>query len=394
MNPQYFENSTAGRPLRVGQGAAAYWAFIPAPLPPEIEFDAKLVQTLSDADRALGELAGLGRMLPNPNLLVQPFIRREAVLSSRIEGTRADITNLYAYEAGQLHLPGFAPPVPEEDVREVLNYVHTLEYGLQRLATLPVSLRLVRELHARLMQDVRGDYATPGEFRHSQNWIGEPGCMLNDADFVPPPVPQMHGALDAWEKYIHADDSLPPLIRLALIHYQFEAIHPFIDGNGRVGRLLNSLLLANWNLLPYPLLYLSAYFERHRPAYYDHLMAISTSGQWKEWLIFYLEGVVSQAQDAIRKAKQLQDLQLTWRERLIQVSRASVLPLRLADSLFKAPAITIPQAQELLEVTYHSARRNVEKLCQEQILQQVDDASYNKVFIAPAILKIVIGDKS
>jgi Fic family protein len=215
--------------------------------------DKDLVRTLSDADRALGELAGLGRTMPNPHLLIAPFIRREAVLSSRIEGNQADITDLYAYEAGQLPLFTEVKPVPPEaDVKEVGNYVTAMEYGLNRLHTLPVSLRLIRKLHERLTEGVRGERATPGEFRRSQNWIGSPGCTLNDSEFTPPPVPEMHDALDAFEKYLHTENAYHPLLRLAFIHHQFEAIHPFLDGNGRIGRLLISLLLVNWDLLPLP----------------------------------------------------------------------------------------------------------------------------------------------
>lgn len=393
MNPQLFQDGAAGRPYRVGRGETAYWAFIPNPLPPALDFDIRLIQTLSDADRALGELAGLAGMLPNPDLLVHPFIRREAVLSSRIEGTRADITNLYAYEAGQLHLPGFAPPVPEEDVREVLNYVHAMEYGLERRETLPVSLRFVRELHERLFAGIRGQ-ATPGEFRRTQNWIGRPGCTLNEATYVPPPVPQMQEALAAWESYIHADDDLPPLVRLALIHYQFEAIHPFLDGNGRVGRLLNSILLVDWGLLPYPLLYLSAYFESNRPAYYDALFHVSTRGDWANWLNFYLQGVITQGEDGISRARQLLDLQLHWRATLSQDARTSILMGRLADYLFEWPILTIPRVQQFLDVSYPTAKSYVEKLARAGIVKAGARSAQGKIFYAPAILRIMAGLKT
>ena len=389
MNPERFRNSTAGRLVRVGQGEAAYWAFVLHPLPPDLPADWELARSLSEADRALSELAGVGRTMPNPHLLIGPFVRREAVLSSRIEGTQADITDLYAYEAGQLPLPGVEPAPPESDVREVLNYVRALEYGLERLDTLPVSLRLIRELHERLMAGVRGEHATPGEFRRSQNWIGPPNCTLNEARFVPPPVPQMHKALDAFEKYLHGDTVYPPLVRLALVHHQFEAIHPFVDGNGRIGRLLISLLLVEWKLLPLPLLYLSVYFYRYQQDYYDLLLAVSERGDWRDWVLFFLRGVTDQAQDAIVCAKQLQDLQITWRERLMQ-ARTSALLLRLADSLFASPIITIPEAKRLLGVTYHSAQRNVERLVEARILQPADDASYGKTYLATEILDIIV----
>ncbi len=388
MNLERFRTSPTGRLIRVGQGKTAYWAFVPHPLPPDLPLDWELVSVLTRAEHAVGELSGVGRTMPNPHLLIGPFMRREAVLSSRIEGTRADIADLYAYEAGQLSLPGLKPPLPESEIREVLNYVHALEYGLERLATLPVSLRLVRELHERLLEGVRGEYATPGEFRRSQNWIGPPGCPLNEARYVPPPAPQMREALDAWEKYLHHENRYPPLVRLALIHYQFEAIHPFVDGNGRIGRLFLSLLLVEWELLPLPLLYLSAYFYRHRQEYYDLLLAVSEQGAWREWVLFFLRGIIEQAQDAIVRGQRLQDLQAAWRQRLAQ-ARASALLLRLADALFESPVITIPMAQNLLGTTYHSARRNVERLVQEGILQPVDDArSRSRTFTATEILDI------
>jgi Fic family protein len=389
MNIERFQTSPSGRLLKIGVGEAAYWAFVPNPLPPALPFDAELVRTLSDADRALGELAGLGRTMSNPHLLIGPFIRREAVLSSRIEGTQADIADLYAYEAGQLPLPGLKPIPPESDVREVLNYVRAMEYGLKRLSTLPVSQRLMCELHERLVEGARGEQATPGEFRRSQNWIGRPGCTLSDATFIPPPATEMLTALGTLEEYIHQTSDHPPLIRLGLIHYQFEAIHPFLDGNGRIGRLLISLLVVDWNLMPLPLLYLSAYFERHRQEYYDLLLAVSEHGAWRDWLVFFLRGVAEQARDAIVRAKRLQDLQLDWRDRLTH-ARASALLLRLADSLFESPMLTIPQAQRILNLTtYRSAQLNVEKLVAAGILQAVSDSSYGKSFLAVEILNAI-----
>lgn len=388
MNPERFRNSSSGQLLRVGQGEAAYWAFVPAPLPPDLPADWELTRTLSAADRALSELSGLGRTMPNPHLLIGPFVRREAVLSSRIEGTQAGIADLYAYEAGQLPLPGMEPSPPTADVQEVLNYVNALEYGLKRLETLPVSLRLMRELHERLLTGVRGHHATPGEFRRSQNWIGPPGCTLNDATFVPPPVPQMHEALAALETYLNGDDHYPPLLRLALVHYQFEAIHPFLDGNGRIGRLLISLLLVQWGLLPLPLLYLSAYFYRHRQDYYDLLLAVSERAAWRDWLLFFLRGVAEQAGDAAARAKRLQDLQQAWHDRLSQ-ARVSALALRLADALFNTPILTIPQAARLLDVTYPSAQRNVEKLVEAGILQLIGEAVYGKTYMAVEIMNAI-----
>ena len=244
MNPEDFISNSSGHIVRTPQG---YWAFVPNPLPPDLEWSPGLIALLSEADRSLGELAGLGRSLLNPHLLVRPFMRREAVLSSRIEGTQASLTDLYTYEAVQMSLFEIAG-----DVREVQNYVRAMEYGLERLETLPVSLRLIREIHAQLMEGARGEHWNPGEFRHTQNWIGPQNSTLENATFVPPPPDEMLQALTRLESFLHASSDLPPLIRLGLIHYQFEAIHPFLDGNGRVGRLLSSLLLCAWGLLPQP----------------------------------------------------------------------------------------------------------------------------------------------
>ena len=388
MDVERFRNSPSGRLLRIGAGDAAYWAFVPNPLPPDLPFDAELVRILSDADRALGELSGLGRTMPNPQLLIRPFVRREAVLSSRIEGTQADIADLYAYEAGQLPLAGVKPVPPQSDVREVYNYVRALEYGLERLSTLPVSLRLTRELHERLMEGVRGDQATPGEFRRSQNWIGRPGCSLNEAEYVPPPVPEMSEALDAFEKYLHGEDSYPPLMRLAFIHYQFEAIHPFLDGNGRIGRLLISLLLVNWNLLSLPLLYLSAYFECHRQDYYDLLLAVSERGAWREWVMFFLHGVAEQAIDANNRAKRLQDLQIEWRRQL-QKARVTGLVFGIVDSLFESPMISASDVVARFQVSHQAAMQALRRLEKMSLLQETSGRQRNRTYLATDIMRTV-----
>ncbi len=374
----------SGRIITVGTGEAEYRALVPAPLPPAVELDREIILALSDADRALGELAGVGRSVPNPQLLIRPFMNREAVLSSRIEGTEAGLEDLYRYEASDV--PGRARA--HSDAAEVANYVRALEYGLARLPELPLSLRLLREVHDKLMAGVRGEQATPGEFRRSQNWIGRPGCSLNEATFVPPPVPEMQNALSKLESYLHADNSLPPLVRIAAVHYQFESIHPFLDGNGRVGRLLISLLLSHWNLLPLPLLYLSAYFERNRQDYYDHLLAVSLHGAWREWLLFFLRGVTEESHDASGRLKLLEDLQIEYRQKVIGLG-GSVLPLQLVDHLFSVPVVTVSEAQEILGVTYHSARLAVRKLVDLGILQKPSEAVYGKRFVASEILHAV-----
>jgi len=373
--------------MQVGKGAKAYWSFLPNPLPPAIHLDSETICTLSNADRALGELAGLGRTLPV--LFIDSFIRREAVLSSRIEGTQADIIDLYAYEAGQkLLFTGLKSIPPESDVKEVKNYVRAMEFGLERQKTLPVSLRLIREIHEKLLEGVRGEKATPGEFRRSQNWIGLPGSTIKDATFVPPPPPEMNEALDAFEKYLHRDNLFPPLVKLAFIHYQFEAIHPFLDGNGRVGRLIVSMLLVSWNLLPTPLLYLSAFFEKNREQYYSLLLSISRDGAWHDWVLFFLKGIEEQARDACVRAKQLQDIQKDWYQRLKKLEYSGA-ELKLADSLFTEPFLTIPRAQKLLELkNYRTAKSCVEKLVKAGILRQ-PVGKYGKTYIPNELFDIM-----
>lgn len=388
MNLERFKNSPSGRVVKVGQGEAACWAFVPHPLPPVLNLDAELVRILSDADRALGELAGLGRTMPNPDLLIRPFIRREAVLSSRIEGTQTDISDLYRYEAMRMAPSGMKPAPSDADAREVFNYVRALEHGLERVQTLPVSLRLVRELHERLMEGVRGGKATPGEFRRSQNWIGKAGCTLNDADYVPPPAPEMSDALGAFEKYLHSGNDHPPLVRLAFIHYQFEAIHPFLDGNGRIGRLLLSLLLVNWKLLPLPLLYLSAYFERYRQDYYDLLRAISERGAWRDWLAFFLRGVSEQSQEANQMAKRLQDLQLKWRSEL-QKTHLPALVLGIADHLFQQPFVSAAELQEQFGISHPTAMQSLKRLVDKGILKEITGKERHRRYVAEQILQIV-----
>ena len=388
MNHRDFEKSPAGRVIKAGLGNAAYWAFVPNPLPANLSPEWELTRLLSDADRAVSELGGLGRTLPNPSLLVSPFLRREAVLSSRIEGTQSDITDLYFYEAGQLALPGMEKSASHEaDVHEVFNYVRALEYGLERLENLPASLRLLREIHALLLKGVRGEYATPGEFRTRQNWIG--GATINEAVYVPPPVAEMTSALAAFENYLHAqNDEYPPLIRLAFIHYQFEAIHPFVDGNGRIGRLLLSLMLVHWNLLPLPLLYLSAYFESHRQEYYAHLLAISQRCAWREWVIFFLNGVTQQAQDTQRRVKQIQDLQSEWDTEL-QKNHVTALTLGAAHALIETPILSANLLVKKLDISHQGAMKILRKLEFLGLVKEITERKRDRLYFSPAIMEIL-----
>lgn len=383
MNPRDFEHATSGKVIKAGPVEAPYWAYCPAELPPNFTLDLKLSKLLSEADRALGELAGLGRNLPNPSLFVSPFLRREAVLSSRIEGTQSDLTDLYFFEAKQGPLPGMEGYVKlEEDTREVYNYVQALEHGLKRLDTLPVSLRLLCEIHELLLMGVRGENKTPGKFREKQNWIG--GADINSAIYVPPPIDEMKTALYALENYLHTDDEFPPLIRLAFIHYQFEAIHPFVDGNGRIGRLLLSLLMVNWQLLPIPLLYLSPYFEHHRPTYYDLLLSTSQYGNWKEWIEFFLQGVVHQSKDTILRAKRLQDLQSSWRNELLH-QRAPALTVSAMEMLFEMPLLFANMLVAKFGIAHQSAMGILRRLEALNIIQETTGQHRNRIYIAPAI---------
>jgi Fic family protein len=385
MNPAKFRKEGAGRLLKIGQ---EQWAFSPNPLPPQLEVTWELAERISDADRALGELAGVARTIPNPHLLIEPFTRREAVLSSRIEGTQATLTELFSAEAGA------RKEGPSEAVREISNYVHALEYGLKRLKQLPVSLRLIKELHERLMKDVRGKYFSPGEFRRAQNFIGPPGCKLENATYVPPPIPQMKEALDRFEKYLHESRRvLPPLVRLSLIHYQFEAIHPFWDGNGRVGRLLITLLLCSEGLLPQPLLYLSAYFERNRKEYYRLLLDISQTGNWMDWLRFFVNGVSEESRDAVARSNQLLVLRQEYRGTL-QAQKVPGRTLELMENLFKEPVITVAAARELLKLTTRSAQQNVDRLLQAGILKEITGKKRYRVFVAQRIIQIVEADQA
>jgi len=375
MNQADFQAPGAGR---VVQAPGGYAAFVPAPLPPDLSYDASLVLALSRADAALSELSGLGRQLPNPHLLIAPYVRREAVLSSRIEGTRASLSDLLLDEAD-----GERPE--DADVREVRNYVEALEYGLQRLRDLPLSLRVVRELHERLMRGVRGDKATPGEFRRSQNWIGPAGSTPATAPYVPPPPPEMMDCLANWEAFLHDRDGLPDLIQCAVMHEQFEAIHPFLDGNGRVGRLLITLFLVERGRLSQPLLYLSEYIEARRQEYYDALQRVRTEGDWTGWLRFFLVGVEETARAAVRQASRLMDLPESYRQRLSRKPNA----LKLLDELFVNPYLTATRAVRVLGVSDPTARQAIALLQGEGLLGEVTGRSWGRIYLARPILEAI-----
>lgn len=353
-------------------------AFVPDPLPPKLEWSADIVAAATEASLVLGRLAGQGGSLENPHLLIRPFVRREAVLSSRIEGTQATISEILADEAGA---PVDRAP---DDLKEVRNYVLALEKGVKLLDELPLSLRLVKDLHRMLMKGVRGDSAAPGEFRRIQNWIG--GRTPETARYVPPPPDKLAACLDAWEKYLHERD-LPPLIQAALIHYQFEAIHPFIDGNGRVGRLLITLFLIERKVLPSPLLYLSAFFEASRGDYYDLLTAVTERDAWKGWILYFLRGITNQSQDALSRVERINRLRDEWNRSL--TTRLSSNIMKLLDRITANPFITVKGAEQELGVAFTTAQRSIDILVDRKILAPTDDAKRGRVYVAKRLLDIL-----
>ena len=380
MDAALFKSSSSGKVVRATGG---YWTFVPSPLPPDLEWNTALVSQISRADLAVGTLSGLGETLPNPHLLIYPFIRREAVLSSRIEGTQSSLSDLLLFEATQIE--------KQKDVKEVQNYVRAVEYGLKRLNDLPLSLRFIRELHEILMDGVRGEHATPGEFRQSQNWIGDSGATLNEATFVPPSVPEMQGCLDQLEKFLHSDTKLPPIVQAAMIHYQFETIHPFLDGNGRIGRLLVTLFLCQKNVLTKPLLYLSAFFERYRQEYYKLLLKVSQIGAWKEWIGFFLKAVTEQSEDAVSRSRHLLELLRNYSQ-IAREKRLTPTAIRLVELIFMKPVLNAKTAQEFLNVSYPSAQNAISSLEEAGILIEVTGRRRAKAYSANDILKVLDGE--
>lgn len=377
MDPKDFASDRAGRVVKTLSG---YWAFIPAPLPPDITYDPALALLLSQADAALSELSGLGRYLPNPDLLIAPYVKREAVASSRIEGTQADLSDLLLDEIQPQRTP------PGSDVKEVRNYVAALNRGIRRLDKLPLAGRLVRDLHEVLMQDVRGQERAPGEFRRSQNWIGSPGCTLIEATYVPPPHdPEMHECLKHWERFVNERGRMPELVQCALIHEHFEAIHPFLDGNGRIGRLLITLFLIERGRLSQPLLYLSSYIEQHKADYYALLQRIRAHGDWSSWLRYFLAAIRDTSRSAIEQSQSILKLRERYRQKLRKEHRA----LALLDELFINPYTTAARAADKLGVSPPTASKTIRVLEKIGMLREVTGREWARVWVARPILKAV-----
>jgi len=381
MNIARLSKSTSGRLVKNLDGQ---WAFVPAPLPPRIEYTSKLVNLIADAHKVLGALDGMGRTLPNPDLLVMPYMRREAVSSSGIEGTQASLSDLFRFEAARTNSP------EDSDVREVHNYVTAMRHGLQRLKELPLSLRLVRELHLKLMRGVRGQEQQPGEFRRRQNWVGPEKCRIQDSIYVPPPVEELDRTLTEWEAFLHAPEALPPLIKCAAVHAQFESIHPFLDGNGRVGRLLITLFLCEKGHLTLPLLYLSGYLEKNRGEYYGRLQSIREEGDWQGWIEFFLEAVLVQSHEAIQCADRILQLKEKYREILQKgAKRTTVSVLALVDSLFLNPYLRTSDAVGRMKVSIPTAQAAIDKLQSHGIVREITGRSRYRWYLAGELLDAI-----
>lgn len=357
-----------------------YKSFIPNPLPPSFELDKDLMNSLSRADYILGKLSMEGSRLPNPRILIRPFVFREAVLSSQIEGTQTTLGEMLAHDAG------IKVSRSEDELKEIKNYISALDYGILRLNELPLSLRLIKEIHEKLMHGVRGSHANPGEFRKTQNWIGSPGCTLNTAKYVPPLPDVLMDCLGDFEKFLH-DITLPPLIHAALCHYQFEAIHPFLDGNGRVGRLLITLLLIKRKILSSPILYLSAFFEATRDQYYKHLFEISSKAAWNDWFLYFLNGISIQGQDVLSRAERINSLIDDWKSKLVKSHNRVINDIITA--LASNPYCTTKQTAEKFGIAFTTAQRGIIKLKDLGILKETSHGKRNKVYCAKDILNIL-----
>ena len=366
--------------------AVGYKSFVPAELPPNppIQYDDELQGLLSLADRKLGRLDGVTQILPNPELFVAMYVKKEAVLSSQIEGTQASFVDVLSTEYNQ------ADDQRHDDVKEVINYVDAMNWGPEQLASFPLSLRLIRNIHARLIHNTRGANKNPGEFRTSQNWIGPAGCTLNTATFVPPTVPDMNVALGDLELFIHQEDFIPALVKIAMIHAQFETIHPFLDGNGRMGRLLITFWLCQQNILTKPLLYLSFYFKKNRAEYYDRLMAVRKNGDWENWIKFFLRGIAEVSDEATESARAILKIKEDATNALYKKDGTNSNYQRLLNYLFEQPFIKRSDVEQYLDVSNPTAGSILEVFCQMNILVDcTPDKARNKMYAFGKYLDIL-----
>lgn len=379
----FTEVSPRGGRLVVQQkGAEGYSAFVPHPLPPNppLQIDDEMGWLMERANRALGRLDGCIYTLPNPDLFLYMYVRKEAVLSSQIEGTQASLDDLLEYEG---EIEGKSSP---DDINEVSNYVDAMNYGLERLQELSLSLRLIKEIHARLMAGIRGGHKSPGEFRTSQNWIG--GTRPGNAAFVPPPANEVVTCLGDLEKFLH-DESVPPLLKAGLAHAQFETIHPFLDGNGRMGRLLIAFILCHDQVLEKPLLYLSLFFKKHRQEYYERLNAVRRDGDWEGWIKYYLQGVYEISKQATDAAKAIMDLMARDRQKVTGLGKAAPTALALLEMLYRKPYVTIPYVARELRISSPAASKAVNNLAALGILTEVSGKKRDRVFLHESYLSII-----
>lgn len=367
----------AGRAGRYIQQPGGYRAFIPAPLPPDppVHMDASMQVLLSQAELSLGRLDGSIQTLPDPDLFVFMYVRKEAVLSSQIEGTQSSLNDLLEAEAKIFRLD------QPRDVGEVLNYVNAMNYGLERLQMLPVSVRLIREIHKRLLKDVRGSQCRPGELRTTQNWIGPSGCALREATFIPPPPSEVLNALGDWERFLHDDHQMPFLIKVGLVHAQFETIHPFLDGNGRIGRLLITFLLCERGILQKPVLYLSYYFKRYRQQYYDLLQIIRDTGDWESWLEFFLKGIIEVSQEATITARHIVELREAHRALIIEhFGRVAANGLKVLEFLYSRPIIAVNDVAGMTRTSFTAANQLIQKFVAHGLLSEITGHTRNRQF--------------
>ncbi|MHB2149649.1 Fic family protein [Calditrichota bacterium LG25] len=355
-----------------------YKAFIPAPLPPEppIRLSSDMQILLSQADRALGRLDGSIEILPDADLFVAMYIRKEAVLSSQIEGTQSSLQDVLAAEAKML-----SPDRPR-DVDEVFNYINAMNYGLERIKAIPISVRLIREIHEKLLSGVRGHQRNPGELRKIQNWIGPSGCTLKEAIFVPPPPQIVPEVLNNLEKFLHEEHSLPLLIKVGVAHSQFETIHPFLDGNGRIGRLLITLLLCERQVLKKPVLYLSYYFKKYRQEYYDKLQAVRDEGDWESWLEFFLRGILEVSNSATQTAKKILQMRENHRKIISEkMGRIAGNGHKVLEYLYRMPICSVPEIQRLIGTSYPAANYLIQRMVDVGILQETTGRRRHRRFI-------------
>ena len=359
MEPTAYASTLFGEPRRT-PGRHGYVAYFPAPIPRSIELPASMIRLLADAEASLGRLAGVGQLVPNPHLLIRPYLLREALSSTRIEGTQASLADVFEAEASD--------EPPSADVEEVLNYIDALEWGLGQVDELPLGVRLIRAMHARLLAGVRGRERMPGEFRTTQNWVGAAGSTIETARFVPPPSDELPALLADWERYAHADLEIPLLVQNALLHYQFETLHPFLDGNGRIGRLLSVFLLVEHGRLPAPLLYLSTFLERDRERYYETLQAVRERGDPLPWIELFLAAVCSQAADAVVRAQRIVELRERYRMAAAEIASSSAMAL--VNLVCETPIVSSRAVEAGLGVSRPTALRLLKQLERVGVLEE------------------------